>query len=371
MLKIINGYKLYYNIGKRQEKVSTIKKKIRTAFSLFLFLSFTGCTIMAVGVYKNSFDRVEQADDNEFSLSFNWRDIDHSKYHREEIFFSSGKNRLQGFIYGGSNENGLIVISGGLGATADDYLPMIMFFVDNGWRVFAFNNTGVAGSEGNSTRGLTQSVIDLNSALNFINNSAEFHGLPVMLVGHSWGGYAVCAVLNYDHRINAVASFAGYNNGRNVYDDFGYKAVGLRYYMLFPHFRVIQRFYFGRAVAFTAVDGINRSNIPVMIIHASNDDQMPATTTSIYAHRDRIYNPYAEIIYLDGDDATGHIYVFYSKNQREYMDWLAESWETYQIEHENASRFKWADEINFDRVLANELNIELMNRINNLFISSK
>ena len=345
--------------------------KIKIAVYLSLFFSLTGCTIMAVGVYSNSFDRVEQIDENEFVLSFNWREIDQSVYSREEIFFLSGKNRLQGFIYGGSNENGLIVISGGLGATADDYLPMIMFFVDNGWRVFAINNTGVAGSKGNSTRGLTQSVIDLDAALTFIKNSTEFSNLPVMLVGHSWGGYAVCAVLNYNHRVNAVASFAGYNNGRDVYDDFGIKAVGLRYYMLLPHFRVIQRFYFGRAVAFTAVDGINKANIPVMIIHASNDDQMPVATTSIYAHRNRIFNPFAEVILLDGEEASGHIYVFYSKNQREYREWLTESWDAYQMEGKNTCRFQWAEKINFNRALANELNIGLMNMVNEFFLNSR
>jgi predicted alpha/beta hydrolase len=354
-----------------EEQMNKIKKRIIIAIYLSLFFSFTGCTIIAVRVYSNFFDRIEKPNDNEFSLSFYWKDIDQSIYNREEIFFSSGKNRLQGFVYGGSNENGLIVISGGLGATADDYLPMIMFFVDNGWRVFAFNNTGVAGSEGKSTRGLTQSVIDLDAALTFIENSTEFNGLSIMLVGHSWGGYAVCAVLNYDHRINAVASFAGYNNGRDVYDDFGTKAVGLRYYMLFPHFRVIQRFHFGRAVALNAVDGINKANIPVMIVHASNDDQMPATTTSIYAYRNRISNPFTEVIFLDGDDATGHIYVFYSKNQREYRDFLIKSWKAYQMEHENVSRFQWAQEINFEKVLANELNMELMNTINNFFSNFK
>lgn len=347
------------------------KSIFRIMFFTSLLLSFTGCTIMAVNVYSNSFDRIEEPNTNDFSLRFTWKDMDQTKYNREEIFFTSRKNTLQGFIYGGSNNNGLIVISGGLGAIADDYLPIIMFFVDKGWRVFSFNNTGVGGSSGKSTRGLTQSVIDLNAALAFVKNTAEFNGLPIMLFGHSWGGYAVCAVLNYDYQVNAVVSFAGYNNGRDVYDDFGYKEVGARYYMLFPHFRVIQRILFGKTVSLTAVNGINKANIPIMVVHASNDDQMPATSTSIYAHRNEIINPSTETVFLDGDNATGHVYVFCSKNQREYMEWLTESWETYQIEHENASRFEWAEEISFNKDLANELNMELMERINTFFNNSK
>ena len=343
------------------------RKTFKMAIFIALCLSFTGCAIMAVSVYSQQFGRIEEPNENDFIFRLRWKDIDQTKYNREEIFFNSGRNRLQGFIYGSSNVNGLIIISGGLGAVADDYLPIIMFFVDNGWRVFSFNNAGVGRSEGKSTRGLTQSLLDLDAALTHVANSSEFNGLPIMLIGHSWGGYAVCAVLNYDHRVNAVVSFAGYNDGRALFDDFGTRAVGLRYYMLFPHFRVIQRFLFGRAVTFTAVDGINKTNISVMIVHASNDDQISAATTSIFAHRDNITNPFVEIIYLDGDDATGHIYVFNSKNQIEYMKWLTENWEIYKAEREYASKFQWVEEINFDRNMANELNMELMERINNFF----
>jgi dienelactone hydrolase len=109
-----------------------------------------------------------------------------------------------------------------------------MYFVDKGWRVFAFNNTGVSGSEGESIRGLTQSVIDLDAALTYVKNSNALNGLPIMLVGHSWGGYAVTAVLNYNHNIKAVVSFAGYNNGSELFKNIAVSEVGGVYYLISP-----------------------------------------------------------------------------------------------------------------------------------------
>jgi len=334
----------------------------------FVIIGYIGCTIIALEAYSQSFERVEELSERyDFLSYFFWKDIDQVKYSREEVHFNSGGNKLQGFIYGGSNNNGLVIISQGLGGTADCYFSMIMFFVDKGWRVFAFNNTGVSGSEGESIRGLTQSVIDLDAALNFVKDSSKFSGLPVMLVGHSWGGYAVTAVLNYNHKINAVVSFAGYNNGSELFKDIALSSVGGVYYVLSPQMWAIEKQLFGNTVKLTAVDGINKADIPVMVVQSSDDDVILANTTSIYAHRSKIKNPNVEFVYLDGGDASGHEFVFCSKGQREYMQWADADWESYKAKHGNVSKLQWANEIKFDKFKANELNEELIERINVLF----
>jgi alpha-beta hydrolase superfamily lysophospholipase len=318
-------------------------------------------------VYSLVFGRVEEYPEDEFFPYHFWKEIDQNKYPREEVHFNSGENKLQGFIYGGSNNNGLVVISEGLGGTADDYFPMIMFFVDSGWRVFAFNNTGVSGSEGESVRGMTQSVIDLDAALTYVKNSNKLGGLPLMLAGHSWGGYAVCAVLNYNYDIKAVVSFAGYNNGSELVKDQGESAVGGIYFVVSPQMRNIEKQLFGDTAKLTAVGGINKAGIPVMIVQSSDDDVITAKKTSIYAHRKEITNPHTEIVYLDGEDSAGHEFVFCSKEQREYMDKALADWEAYKAANKNASKFQWAEEYHFDKLKANELNAELMERIHIFF----
>jgi pimeloyl-ACP methyl ester carboxylesterase len=345
---------------------------VKFSIIITLCLVFLGCTIIALEAYSSSFGRVEElSETHDFLTYFFWKDIDQVKYSREEVRFNSSGNKLQGFIYGKSNNNGLVIISHGLGGTADCYFPMIMYFVDKGWYVFAYNNTGVSGSEGESIRGLTQSVIDLDSALKYAKNSRALNGLPVMLVGHSWGGYAVCAVLNYDHNVKAVISFEGYNNGSDVFNELGRSEVGFLFGILKPQFWAIEKQLFGDTAKLTAIDGINKSGIPVMIVQSSDDDVISPKTTSIYAYRNKITNPRVEIVYLDGEDAAGHEFAFCSKGQREYMKWADSSWETYKSANSNASKLQWAEEIGFDKIKANELNMELMEWIDDLFNNTK
>jgi pimeloyl-ACP methyl ester carboxylesterase len=251
------------------------------AVAALLSILFAGCAIAALELSSQAFGRIEE------SYAYMYLPFA-AVYPREEIRFDSGGKRLQGFIYGGSNTAGLIIVSPGLGCTADYYFPIIRYFVDTGWRVFAFNNTGVAGSEGESMRGLTQAVIDLDAALRYVESSGRFDSLPVMLAGHSLGGFAVCAALTYNHPVNAVVSFSGFNNSSDVLKEQGMLLIGAAYYLISPQLWAIEKQLFGNMAKLTAVDGINRAGIPVMIVHSSNDAIIPAATTALYARRDEI-----------------------------------------------------------------------------------
>jgi len=341
-----------------------------------LCLVFIGCTIMALEVYSQQFGRIEGFNENIYYTFITWKDMDHSKYPRQEVKFNSGENKLQGFIYGSSNNNGLVIISHGFGGTADHYFPMIMYFVDRGWRVFAYNNTGVGGSEGDSILGLTQSAVDLDAALTYIENTSAFNDLPVMLVGHSWGGFAVCSVLNYNHNVNAVVSFAGFNIAQELFKEEGVSITGGFFYILTPQFWVIEKQLFGSVANLTAVGGINKSNIPVMIVQSSDDKVIKADTTSIYAYRNKITNPHVDIVFFDGENVTGHEYVYRSKAMEEYRETAQSNYEEYQTANQiekatNADLAKWAEGYGFDKFKANELNPELMERINDLFNNAR
>jgi len=273
-------------------------------FIFFLCFILSGCTIIALEVYSGVFDRVEI---DEL--------IDFTGYPREEFRFYSGKNKLQGFIYGKENDKGLVVISHGIHTNADNNYRMIKYLVDNDWRVFSYNNTGVSGSEGYSMLGLSQGLLDLNAALNYIENKNEFDNLPVMLLGFSWGGYSVCAVLNYEHRIKAVVSLSGFNSTQDVMVKQAVDAVGGIYHLLSPQTLALEKQLFGETAKLTAVDGINKIHIPVLIVISADDDVIPPNTISIYAHRGKIINPYAEYVYLEGEYAGGHRLRNYEKEK--------------------------------------------------------
>ena len=206
-------------------------------------------------------------------------------------YFYSGQNRLTAYIFGEDNYKGLIIIAHGLGGGAVSYLREIMFFVDNGWRVFAFDKTGSHNSEGRGPRGLPQSAIDLNAALNYI--ASQNWEIPIMLYGHSWGGFAVTAVLNFDHDISAVVSLAGFAEPLAMLHEGARLMIGAIGYVAYPFLWAYQQMLFGQYSDLSAIDGINSGNVPVKIIHGREDNVISYSGAGIIAHRERINNPNA------------------------------------------------------------------------------
>ncbi len=142
--------------------------------------------VISIVVYNGQFPRYERHDIS-VSAGLRYEDLK-ERYPRRLVSFKSGPNRLQGYVYGVNQAKGLVVVVHGLGGGADSYLSQITYFVDQGWRVFAYDATGSFDSEGNSTKGFPQVLIDLDAALMYIESQEDFASLPVLLFGHSWGG---------------------------------------------------------------------------------------------------------------------------------------------------------------------------------------
>ena len=62
-------------------------------------------------------------------------------YPREEVSFYSGKNRLRGFLYGDQKADRLLMFSHGLGSGHENYINEIIYMVDAGYLVFAYDGT--------------------------------------------------------------------------------------------------------------------------------------------------------------------------------------------------------------------------------------
>jgi dienelactone hydrolase len=266
-----------------------------------LFLFSVGSMIFAKVFYDGHFKRLNQP---EYTGLLRYSDV--SGYDRTVITFNSGENLLTGYIYGEENQKGLVVISHGLGYGAEDYLAETIYFVDNGWRVFTFDNTGTYESQGQSERGLPQSVIDLDAALTYIESDPTLNHLPVMLFGHSWGGYAVAGILNYGHPIAAVVSISGFNSPDDLLLEQAKSQMGAFGYLEYPFMAAYQSWLFGDKAKLSAVKGINQSDTPVMIVHGTADEEISYTGASIISHRDDITDP--NVIYktCSAENHNGH-----------------------------------------------------------------
>lgn len=218
----------------------------------------------------------------------------HERYadKNERISFQSGKNLLNGYIYGAGNKAGIVVMSCGMGVTSDYYIPEALWLAEHGYMVMTFDNTAYRDNGGRFC-GILQAVYDLRAAIRY----AEQYELPITLFGHSMGGYAVCAVLNYaDVTVDRVVSAAGFASIREIIHH--YVTSNIRGVSSLVELLILtaQFICFGSVNKFSAIDGINRSDCRIVVAQGKNDEEVLCDTVSIYGRREKLRS--SDIRYL-------------------------------------------------------------------------
>lgn len=192
--------------------------------------------------------------------------------------------------------------------------------------------------------GLSQSVIDLDHALDYVESQEEFEDLPIFLYGHSWGGYAVTAILNYDHEIAGAISVAGYNTPMEMLVDWCKDEMGFMTYIEYPYIWLYQKYLFGGASNLSAVEGINRTDTPVLIIHGDRDDVVPYDSAAIISHKEEITNPNVQYMVCSKKGQNGHNNQFASKSSLEYLKQLSEEYAAMEKEYQSSIPKKVLDD---------------------------
>lgn len=277
--------------------------KITAIVLAALLLLFTAATIVVAVIMGQQFGRADYPS-QQVSMNYLYAHYE-SDYPRENISFTSGENTLRGYIYGADNDKALLVFAHGIGSGHESYMKSLLWFVDNGWRVFTYDATGSGHSEGAGTKGLPQSALDLDAALDYIEADPELSAMPKFLMGHSWGGYAVTAVLNFGHKVDGVASVAGYAVPLEMIYEFAGQMIGGAKVIAYPSMWLYNRLLFGEYAGLSAVDGINGTDVPVLIIHGTADKTIAYDGAAIMHKRDLITDPNAEYLTLEGCSHNG------------------------------------------------------------------
>ena len=192
-------------------------------------------------------------------------------------FVSDQGQKLTGYLYTSEeNPHGIIVMAHGFGGGGhNSYMDCANYFAQHGYCVFAYDATGNDESEGDGVGGLPQGVIDLDYAIAFVEESGNFPDLPIVLFGHSWGGYSVCSVLTYHPEVKAVIACSGFNSSSGMFEAEGKKQAGSGIYLMLPFVKLHERMKYGRYASNTAMDGFSESDAAVMILHSSDDEVVP------------------------------------------------------------------------------------------------
>ena len=349
---------------KPKRKIKIIGLSIIGIVMIFSIISM----IVVMIIYNGQFPRYERHDET-ISADLRYTDIE-EEYPRDLISFNSGENSLQGYIYGSDNDMGLVVLAHGLGGGADSYLPQITYFIDQGWRVFAYDATGSFDSEGKTTKGFPQALIDLDAALTYIDSKSEYDDLPIMLFGHSWGGYAVANILHYNHEISGVVSISGVNSPMEIILEQGQQMMGGLIYSQRPYLWLYQRILFGSTASLNAVDAINQSEIPVLIIHGTEDELVNYKGCSIISKIDDITNSKVRTISISEPDRNGHNNIFRSDAAIDYINEINTKYRELYDSYEQNIPYEVKQEFysKIDRSLAQDLNMDFMDVIQTFYL---
>lgn len=264
-----------------------------------------------------------------------YADVDAATHPRQEVSFSSGDVTLAGYVYPAQGLNapsdkpvGLAIIVHGLNSRADKMLPLITYYQDRGWTVFAFDGTGAGASGGDSVRGLNQQRLDLEAAISYVASQPDLAGLPCVLVGHSMGGHAVTSAfadgIDQQLDIRAVVAFSAFNSSIEttdvLFDTYAAPVAPL----LKPWVWVAYHATFGSAADVTAVDGINATDTPFLCVYGTQDEAVPPWQSGIPAHAAQITNPNVQLVEVADQYRNTHSTLWLTADSARYA---LETWD--------------------------------------------
>jgi len=241
-------------------------------------------------------------------------------YNTEPVEFQFQGNTLRGYVYKANQPKGFIVFRHGIGSDHAAYLALICAMVDRGWTVFAYDAIGCGISDGDNMKGMAQSPLDVVAAVEHARESGMVGDLPLVLWGHSWGGYGVAAAMDIIPDVDACVTMSGYNSPVGVLMEFTERMMGPAAVTQYPTMWLNNKIVFGADADRTALDGINKTSAPVLIIHGDNDQVVEYTGSSIIAQRDHITNKKTQYLVMHEPGRNGHNSYFYTPEANKYLN---------------------------------------------------
>ena len=312
----------------RKKRLKRVLIALLCGFLIFQFILHP--VAIAIGYECIFAMRFQPVDWMEFSAS----DFENLTVHRSDFQTKNGKT-LAGFAYSQTNDDGqdkkgVVVFSHGLGIGGHNfYMPFIDYFTQNGYLAFAYDGTG-NGESGGDITGLPQGVIDLDFALRHVKSAAEYQNLPIVLFGHSWGGYAVGSVLNFHSDVRAVAMLAAFNSSK---DQLVYQSVshaGIIAYTGLPYLTLYEKLKFGKSYATASVvNGLKFSEAWAVIVQSADDPTvLPSHGYDIFLENFKDNERVEFVFYTD----RGHKNILFSDDALAYQDEMNAAYERYLTE---------------------------------------
>ena len=95
------------------------------------------------------------------------------------------------------------------------------------------------------------------------------------------------------------------------------RLMGAFAYVIAPFMYLHQRILFGNKLDITAVDGINKSGVPVLLVHGSEDKTVRIDGSAIISCKEKITNSNVQYLLWEKENQNGHMDILYDAQNHE------------------------------------------------------
>lgn len=325
-----------------------------------LFVIFLILLSMAIKIRKNVFSCRY---DDKHTLKY-YETSDFPSMQEKPISFKSQKITINGKLYSSKefdSYKALIVLCHALGPGHKPYMKIIDELIKKDYLVLAFDARGCELSEGKSVIGFGSALINLDDCLKYVESDKELSSYPLILLGHSMGGYAVNNITRYNHKINGIISISSCNTSYGcLYEELTHTS-GMAMGIFKFFFRIFDFLKFGKKGTYASVDAFEQSDIDHLLIAGKLDTIMDYHFNQEFFETQLEDNPH--YTFLDVEDRYHQAYV--TKEAADYDN--KTTIEYYELKGEHQGKIpptiNKAYYDSLDREKLNELDPMVMNTI--------
>lgn len=203
--------------------------------------------------------------------------------YEEIVFHATDGKELSGWLIYSSEAEGTVICCHGYPANKSDILPAVSFLCPQ-FNLFLFDFRGHGDSQGRLVSFGLREDRDVLGVIDYIKQNPEVGELPIGIWGYSLGGaVAIKACASNSEDIKALVTDSTYASFPEMVVQY-YGNLGVLKYVLSSGGTILGKILFkGGLSTLSPEEFIGDSNVPILIIHASDDPFVPVE------HAKRLY----------------------------------------------------------------------------------
>ena len=219
-----------------------------------------------IGIYRSQF--LSRCDDTGLAHYFSHADFPGLRQQPFDFKSSLGHD-MKGWFYCYDEiiPGRVVVFDHGFGGGHRSYMKEIEMLCRHGYLVYTYDHTGCMESGGENPRGLSQSLRDLNDAINALKSTPGFRDLDISVMGHSWGAFSTMNIAALHPEVTHIVALSGFVSVAEMVGQFfsgilkGYRKPVLK----------IEQKNNPKFVEYNAIETLKGTGVPVLLIYSYND----------------------------------------------------------------------------------------------------